>query len=225
MNRLILICLLPILFSFTFSPMTSTLNLKEDGNKAQFQLKNTTNKPIPIVISIKSRIQNEDGSEDLPNTDKFQVIPPQLIVPPNDQRTIRLKWEGEKNFDIEKSFRVIAEQVPLNIEKEKKSGIQLLLKYQAALYVISKEVKADLKVIKFKNGKKLKVWIKNFGSAHQYLNDMTLSFSFKKQSLNVPKKELKKLDGQNILAKTTRVFEFSNLAGLNKSFKAKVKTK
>jgi len=223
--RLILICLLPFLFSFTFSPMTSTLNLNEDGDKAQFQLKNTTNKPIPIVISVKSRIQKIDGSEELPDTTKFQIIPPQLIVPPNDQRTIRLKWNGDKKFDIEKSFRVIAEQVPLNIEKEKKSGIQLLLKYQAALYVITQKVSSDLKVIKFENGKKLKVWIENSGSAHQYLKDVSLSFSSKKKTLNVAKKELKILDGQNILAKTTRVFEFNSIKSLDKSFKAKVKTK
>lgn len=222
MLRLIIIAILPFLFSFSFTPMTKTLNI-DKADKTQFQIQNTSNKPIPVVLKVLSRIQKSDGSEKLPQTRDFQIIPPQVIVPPKDKRSIRLSYKGNKELDREASYRVVAEQVPLNVGEKKKSGIEMLLKYQAALYVAKDEFQSKLDINKFEVGQKLKVYIKNSGRAHQYLRNVQIAFLKDENKISVSKKDVESLEGQNILAGVERVFEFSVPKGLTQSYKALLK--
>ncbi len=204
--------------------MTSTLNLGTEGDKIQFQIDNNSKKPIPIVIKVVSRIQNKDGTEQLPQTSDFQLVPPQVIVPPNDKRTIRLKYIGTKSFDIEKSYRVIAEQVPLNLEEKQASGIQMLLKYQAALFVTSKPVKARVTLDGFEIlGEKLLINFNNSGHSHRYFQNMEIIFVKGKKEIKLNENELKPILGQNILAKSKRQFVVQLPKGLDKEFKGTIK--
>ena len=219
MQKLIIFLSLPFLFSFSFSPMTKTLNLKTDGDRTEFQIENATNKPIPVLISLKQRVQKIDGDEDLPSTDDFQITPPQVIVPPKDKRAVRIKWISKEKIQQEKAYRVIAEQVPLNLEdKNKKSGIQMLLKYQAALYVTKEEFESKLSISEFENKSKLSIVIQNKGLAHQYLRNTKLIFKKGKKILSVSKDDLSILEGQNVLSMSSRRFELKKLVGLDKTY-------
>ena len=224
MKSLLIFLLFPVFYGFNFSPMTSTLNLESEGDKIQFQIDNNSEKPIPVVLRVVSRIQNEDGTEKLPQTSDFQLVPPQVIVPPKDKRTVRLKYKGSKNFGIEKSYRVIAEQFPLNLEEKKTSGIQMLLKYQAALFVTSKPVKAKVSLVGFEIlGKKLLINFNNSGTSHRYFQNIEIIFTKGKKEIILNEKELKPILGQNILAKSKRKFVVQLPKGLQKDFKGKIK--
>mgnify|MGYP001223441176 CR=1 FL=1 len=216
--RLGWLLILPFLFSFSFSPMTETLDVSET-DKVTFQIDNPTQKPIPVLITVKERVQLLDGKEKLPDTSLIEAFPPQVIVPPKDKRSIKIKWKGKKELKGEKSFRVIAEQVPLNLDENKKSGIQMLLKYQAALYVDNGKSKSNLEIKSFKQAKVLKVTISNKGNKHQYLKNVKIFFEKKDKRLELAMRELKQLEGQNILANSTRVFEFAPLKDLDASYK------
>lgn len=130
--RYLWLLIFPFLYGFKFSPMTQTISLEKGKGKTKFEVVNTTSSPIPVVIKLLERHQNADGSERLPKTSELKAFPPQLVVPPNDKRSIRVDYIGKKNLKGEKAFRVVAEQVPLNIPKkgEKKSqnqsGIKML---------------------------------------------------------------------------------------------------
>lgn len=222
MLRLLIFTILPFIFSFSFSPMTKTLSI-DKVDKTQFEIQNNSNKPIPVVLRVLRRIQKSDGSEDLPTTSDFQIIPPQVIVPAKDKRSIRLSYKGNKKISSEASYRVVAEQVPLNVGKEKRSGIEMLLKYQAALYVSKDEFKSKLEVKSFSLEDKLKVIVENSGLAHQYLKNVEIGFLKEEKKIIISKKELKKLEGQNILSGVSREFTFSKPAGLTKAHKAYIK--
>ena len=54
---------------------------------------------------------NQDANDD------FIVYPPQLIVPPGTQQVIRVTWIGEPEPPIELAYRLIAEQLPINLSQ------------------------------------------------------------------------------------------------------------
>lgn len=218
---LIFLFVLPFVFSFKFSPMTQTIDAGNGESKAKFEIENNTAEPIPVVISVVERIQLPDGSEKLPAAKNLKAFPPQLIVPPKDKRSVRIDWSGGKDFKREKSFRVIAEQVPLNLNKNGKesAGIKMLLRYQAALYVDPGQTRPDLVVSDFSLGKELKITLENKGSAHQYLNGVRIKFVKGDKVLNVDPSDLKKMEGQNVLANSKRLFRLRAPKGLNKDFK------
>ena len=198
--------------------MTQTIDLSK-SNKGQFQIQNPTDQAIPILLKAKERIQLADGTEKLPDTKLINIFPPQIIVPPKDKRTIKVSWTGNEKISAEKSFRVIAEQVPLNVGEKKESGIKMLLKYQAALYVDNGKTKSDLKLKDFKQNKKLTIVLENVGNKHKYLKNLKIYFKKKNKTLELPLEELKTLEGQNILAKTLRKFKFTPIKGLDSSYK------
>lgn len=224
-SKLALALILPFFTAFKFSPMTQSIRLDQGQSKAKFEVENNTNEPIPVVISVVERIQLPDGSEELPKTDDLKAFPPQLIVPPKAKRSIRVDWRGDKKFATEKSYRVVAEQVPLKIGKKEDQdagGIKMLLRYQSALYIDPGKTSSDLVVDKFENSNKLKIYLRNKGSAHQYLKNVRLAFTRGKKSFVVSEKDLAVLEGQNVLAGSTRVFELPRINGLEAGFTGKI---
>lgn len=205
--------------------MTQTIDAGNGESKAKFEIENNTSEPIPVVISVVERIQLPDGNEKLPTAKNLKAFPPQLIVPPKDKRAVRIDWRGGKDFKTEKAFRVIAEQVPLDLkDKDDKeaSGIKMLLRYQAALYVDPGKTRPDLVLSDFSLGKELKITLENKGSVHQYLKGIQLKFVKGDKVLSLPTSDLKKLEGQNVLANSKRVFRLPAPKGLTKEFKGVV---
>lgn len=202
--------------------MTQTIDAGNGASKAKFEIENNTSEPIPVVISVVERIQLPDGSEKLPAAKNLKAFPPQLIVPPKDKRSVRIDWSGGKEFKSEKSFRVIAEQVPLDLKDKngkESAGIKMLLRYQAALYVDPGQTRPELVLSDFSLGKELEITLENKGSAHQYLKGVRIKFVKGDRVLNVGPSDLKKMEGQNVLANSKRVFRLRAPKGLTKEFK------
>lgn len=224
MIKLIVLCLLPLFFSFNFSPMTQTIDLAQGQKTTQFVVNNSSSEPIPIVIKAVTRMQKIDGKEELNPTKDISVFPPQLIVPAKGKRTIRVDWKGKNKLQSEQAYRVIAEQVPLSLDavKDKKGGIKILLRFMTALYVRPEGVKSDVSLTKFVVGKKLKLHVQNAGNAHQYLKDVKVHFFKGEKKINLAGKELESIEGQNVLGNTTRVFVLDLPKGLDSSFKGNI---
>lgn len=203
---------LPLLVSFSFTPMSQTIELSQGQKEAQFLLDNPTNEPMAVVISVTDRKQKTDGQEDNAKTSELIAFPPQLILPPKEKRTIRVQWTGEKP-NLEKAFRVVAEQLPLKVDgkKQKGSGIKMLMRYKAALYVNPGETEASLVLGVIEESKDgLKVHIENKGSQHRLLLNPTLSVTAGKKTINLNGEALKGLAGENVLAGSKRVFTIAS---------------
>ncbi|MFG1500098.1 fimbria/pilus periplasmic chaperone [Halobacteriovorax sp. XZX-3] len=221
MKLLILLALFPLLMSFTFRPTSQTIDLSNGQKATQFQIENTSSEMIPVTVNVFGRIQKEDGSESLPKTNDVSVFPPQLIISPGDRKTIRVDWKGDASISSEKVYRIVAEQVPLkrgNTNSKNRGGIKMLLKYMNVLYVTKKEFKPKLEASHYNAGKMIRIYIANKGSSHQYLKNVKFDFVKGNQKLSIPTKELAKLNGQNILANTTRYFEFHNTINLKNGY-------
>jgi fimbrial chaperone protein len=226
MKLLILLVALPWLLAFKFSPMSQAIRPAEGDQHALFWIENDTNEKMALEISVKKRIMDETGKEELPETDEITVLPPQLIVPAKDKRSVRVSWKGKKDIDQERAFRVIAEQLPLKLDQQskKKSGIQMLMKYMAALYVTPKDAQSQITVSSYSQSRgKLKIIIKNEGKAHRLLIDPTLIFQKGDQKISLKADELKGLTGENVLAQCQRIFEVNYQKPLPENAKVTIK--
>lgn len=55
--------------------------------------------------------KNEDAGKD------FTIYPAQLVLKPDAQCSVRIRWLGDPNFKQEEACRIIAEQLPVNLTK------------------------------------------------------------------------------------------------------------
>ncbi len=209
MNLLFVLLFLPILFSFKFNPMSQAIELDSGKKSVQFIAENETNEKMAIEFSVKERKMNALGIEELPDTKSVSIFPPQLIIPPKEKRTIRVNWNGPSDIKGELPFRVIAEQLPLDVEgKKKASGIQMLMRYMAALYVTPKDAESKLQaVLQSSTAKELSLLVKNSGNKHQVLTKPTLVINKNGKKWILKEKDLVGAQGENILPGSERLFK------------------
>jgi fimbrial chaperone protein len=226
MNRWILLLVLPFLFSFTFAPMSQTIELTNDRQAVQFFLENDSPASMAVELTIKERSMDQAGNENLAASEEVKVFPPQVIIPAGEKRAIRVSYSGTKDLKIEKNYRVIAEQLPLNVDAKtkEKAGIQMLMKYVAALYVAPANAKSDLKILSHAaNGKVIKLLIENSGTRHQLLNAPVLKYSVKDKKHEIKAEELQGLAGENVLAGTKREFVIKSTKSIPADAKLELK--
>lgn len=212
MNLLFILFATTFLFSFKFSPMSQSLVLEGNNKSAQFQVENDTAESMGIELTVKERIMNSEGKEELPATSELSIFPPQMIIPPKEKRTIRVLWNGPGKIPSERSFRVVAEQLPLNVNKKKSgTGIQMLMKYMAAFYVSPPDAEPEVKVSYLGTAdKKLSFKIINSGTGHQIIYKPKLTFKKGSDKWVLEEKDLVGFAGENVLAKSERIFKVTS---------------
>ena len=208
-------------WAFRLSPMTLSL----DKNKTQEYLNvenGAEDAKVAIELSATLRVVDNRGKESRPKTEDIKIFPAQFFLAPGEKRRVKIRYEGQMEIANEKSYRIVAEQLPVEQAepKSKQSGINILLKYVAALYYSPTDCKSELKVTKVQaTSGKIALALKNEGNCHHLLKNPELIV---KQGNKIQKtlksSELKPLVGENILAKSERIFEVS----LKNNFKGKL---
>ena len=215
---------LTLLCSFKFSPMSQSIEITSGQKMVQFQVENESPEAMAVEFTVKERVMDDNGKENLPSTSELSVFPPQVIIPPKEKRTVRVNWTGKSVPTTEKAYRVIAEQLPVKVDEKSKrrSGIQMLMRYMAALYVTPSDVQSDVVVESFTFKQDLlQITLTNKGTKHQILTDPTLKFSSDSGNWTLNKSDLKSLSGENVLAGSKRTFEIRT----NKKIPADAKVK
>ncbi len=209
---------------FSLNPMSHVIRLEDKQTQAQFMLDNPTSEPMAVEVSVRDRIQLADGKEDTPVSHDISVFPPQLIIPAYEKRSVRVQWRGKKP-KTERAFRVIAEQLPLQVDGKKKkgSGIKMLLKYVAALYVNPGDTEAKLSVSEIIAGNELTVVLENQGSEHQMLINPTLTLTKGTQKIRLSGDALKSMAGENMLAGSRRIFRIPSVPAVTNGFQGTIK--
>lgn len=212
MNLVLFFVCIPFLFAFKFHPMSQSIELSEKQKAVQFWLENDSDEKLGIELTVVERVMDINGKETLPATSQINVFPPQVIIPAKEKRAVRVSWNGEGELKSEKSFRVIAEQLSVKVDEKTKrrSGIQMLMKYMAALYVTPANAESKIAVEAIQSmDKKLAVTVSNKGNKHQILGKPVLTIKSKDNKQVLKEKELGGLAGENVLAESTRTFQIS----------------
>ncbi len=205
-----LLILGPLFFlcAFKFSPMSQSLELDAGSKSVQFIAENETDQVMPIEFTVKERVMDVNGKEEFPAAKNLSIFPPMVSIPPKEKRTIRVNWNGPKDLSSELAFRVIAEQLPLDVSgKPKSSGIQMLMRYMAALYVTPKGVSSKItSSILSSTPDGMKLSVKNDGKKHQILVKPTLVINQGGKKVSLKGNDVGALSGENILAGSERHF-------------------
>lgn len=226
MNRLLALAAFPFLYAFTFSPMSQTIDLSENQKGTQYLIENSTSEPMAIELSVQERKMNIKGEETLSDTKEMMVLPPQIIVPPGDKRTIRVNWLGKEIPKEEKNFRVIAEQLDLDVNQKpkKKGGVKMLMKYMATLYLTPKDAESKITITSFSfENKELKMLIENSGNKHQILGNPKIVFTHDDKKTEFTDPDLKGLAGENVLGNSKREFVIKTDKAVSPKSKVSIK--
>lgn len=204
--------------AISFTPIEVDFSPAGRATTQVFRLENTNTEPAAVEISVKSRQMARNGEDVLGEADEqFSIFPAQVVLQPGQAQTIRVQYTGPASIDTERPFRLIAEQLPIDVGQAPQNGgrMRLLVKYVASVYVVPQNVKAvlsvqDVQAATDSQGQWLDVTVLNEGGTRKILRDARLVLG----SATLEGAAVKGLAGENILAKTTRTFRIPAPAGL-----------
>lgn len=159
---------------FQLQPMSATID-PTAGGTTSFEVRNTTNAPIAVQMRATTRRILPDGTElNDDASDQLQIFPSQLILRPAQVQTVRVRWLGDQTLLRERAFRLVAEQLPINLERsaEESSSVRMMLRYRASLYVRPPGAARDVVVSDlFTENDEVSFTIENRGTAHAFIGE------------------------------------------------------
>lgn len=201
--------------AFTMAPIRMEFEPTGRGANQAFRLENDSTNIVPVQISMLTREVALDGSEtNAIAEDDFLVYPQQVMLKPGQAQTIRVKWLGNPKPQKELAYRILAEQLPVNLEKGKsrESKINVLVRYLGSVYIVPKGAKADVALASAtgqtdatgKHG--IELIFHNRGNAHSILSDLRLKVQAGGKTVELGPERLPNIAGENILAEQKRRF-------------------
>jgi len=200
--------------AFTFFPMSVSIAATGPNSATTFELVNDSEQPITVALKTITREVDLEGTETNDPADKdFLIFPTCLSIPAKSSKNVTVQYCGNVNIWTESSYRIIAEQLPVDFTKPATSGVNIIVRYVAALYVAPATVKPTLVLASVtgaeKDGKKgLTVTLKNEGTRHALLSDslIRITQSSGSSAVEISGTALTEIEGQNILALSARNF-------------------
>src|SRR5207249_2350342 len=169
--------------AFVLCPCTMDFEPTGRGANRNFRVENSSDEPVAVQVSILKRSMDIDGNETyVPADSDFTVYPPQTVLRPKQSQTIRVMWLGKVKPAKELNYRILAEQLPVNLSKEAKPGakVNIMLRYLGTIYVVPKGAKSRLVLDcvtqekTTENKTNLVITLQNQGTAHALLKDLKL---------------------------------------------------
>jgi fimbrial chaperone protein len=206
-------------FAFKLLPISRTFAPSGAGATQSYQVVNDSNEKLAVSVSMYERQVDLTGKESYKGADDdFLVYPPQILLQPGAQQTVKVTWVGEAQPPKELAYRMIAEQVPVDLDKPQANvtkpvgQIKVLLRYIGSVYVRPANVQPDvvLEAIapqkKANGANELAFTLSNRGTAHAVLKNLQLHLSAGSTKVDLKPEQLKDVSGANILAGNKRRF-------------------
>jgi fimbrial chaperone protein len=207
--------------AFKLEPISKVFEPAGTAATQSYKIINDTSEQIAVELSMMKRKISLEGEETTEKADDdFLVYPSQIILPPQGVQSVRVTWLGNPNPEKELNYRIIAEQLPINLKDTQQSqsqaiaaGIKITFRYIGSVYIRPKNTQS--KVIlngitheKSKDGNDLLViTFDNQGTRRAVLSELNLNLTSDKGTQFTLKPE--QLEGVNnglILAGNQRRF-------------------
>ncbi|HVR36447.1 MAG TPA: fimbria/pilus periplasmic chaperone [Methylomirabilota bacterium] len=214
---------IPAAHAFKLVPIKMDFEPAGRGANQAFRLENESTNTVAIQISMLTRRMDMDGKETNTSADDdFIVYPPQVLLKPKQVQTVRVKWVGDSKPEKELAYRILAEQLPVNLENEKQAGaqIKLLIRYLGSVYIVPKGAKADVVLesavprTDAQGQRQIELIFHNRGNAHMILRDLRLTIQVGDKTVELEPEALPNIAGENMLAGGKRRFVVPWPAGL-----------
>lgn len=210
--------------NFEFSPIVADLTTAGKGSVLLSKVTSHDSFDIPVVVRVLERSMTETGEEKRTPTTDLEVFPSQFILTAKSQRYIKVVWKGPTDLPHEKSYRILVEHLPVDLQAAKKgaASISIMTNYSGMIYVNSKPTSPRVNLVSLSQGKadrSLAVEIANDGDKHSIISKPELDVRCKDNesvSFSLGGAALKNLEGRNMLARTKLQTSISTPAGMTK---------
>ena len=211
MSRLCLIALLTVLtvvpaFSFTFEPMVATLSPSGPEAVQTFHVANEGTGRLAVQFAVYSRASSLEGVElNTDASDLFTIYPTSAFIEPGASASVKLQWHGPAHLLVERCFRFVAQNVALDAGLAKTSGIKVMFRYVASVYVGGAAVTPKLETTVLGTERKqgengYTIEIVNNGSRHVVVDSASLEITTPEgDSVQLDSEQLEFLSGFNYL--------------------------
>jgi fimbrial chaperone protein len=210
--------LLPVK-AFQLKPITMDFDPSGEGATRSFTVTNEGGDPIAVQMTITTRKVALNGEEVRDEVEDFIIYPAQLVLLPGEVQIIRVTWAGDSDPKKELAYRIIGEQLPIDLDEkaaidESEGHFNILMRYIGAIYVVPPSVKAQLVVDTVEElkdeggGNIIALTVQNIGTKHIMLNeyDITLKGKQNGERLILSKEHIPNLGQANMLTGIKRRF-------------------
>ena len=182
-------------WAFKLSLGVSTLELAEGMYATTATIVNTSKNMIAIEAGARIRTYSRDGVESFEQSaEHLIIIPSQMIIPPESEQVLSIRWTGPREIPQEKAYRLLIEYVSVSEDKLKgetpqtqQAGININYRIAKSFYVSPKGAKADIllqKVTKqnIEDKEMLQLSFQNLGTKHQIVHGLEVAFTTQAQT-------------------------------------------
>jgi fimbrial chaperone protein len=186
--------------SFIVSPIR--INFDSGAKSTVIKITNQDDEAVTIQLGVKKWNQNEIGYDTYEETKDIVVFPRILTLEKEEERIIRVGYQGDKDLEEEKAFRLYLNELPVN----KAGGLALNFSFNIAMPIYVSPLKDVwnplIEKVGFSGGT-LAVKVKNNGNTHFIIGKITASV-IDKSGKTVFEKEA---NGRSLLAGAVKTFD------------------
>jgi fimbrial chaperone protein len=189
--------------AFNFTPIDATLRPAGSGATQTFSVENPSPGPVAVEITMHTREMTPGGEDVLASAENlFTVYPSQLILQPGARQSIRVQWTGPAELEQERAFRLIAEELPIQLgeESEEGAGLDLLVRYVASIYVQPQGTEARLSIEPEATEDGVVLVVRNQGTMRAVLRDEDYAIYADGEAIELDAAQSEALSAVNVLA-------------------------
>ncbi len=204
--------------AFQFRPMSQVFAPSGADAIRSYQVVNDEDDRIAVEVTVVERHMNLDGEETYqPAEDDFLIYPAQIILEPGATQVVRVTWLGDPEPAQELAFRLVAEQLPINLVDPNEPApvrpvgqVQILLRYMGSLFVRPAGTQAAVSIESVvsqadaQGADAVAITFANTGNASASLRDLSLSLTAQGQSVTLSSEDLKDMAGTTVLPGQSR---------------------
>lgn len=206
--------------AFRLEPISRVFEPAGAGATQSYEVINDSAEQIAVELSMAERKISLEGQETTESADDdFLVYPSQIVLPPQGVQSVRVTWLGNPNPEKELAYRMIAEQLPINLNNPEESqaettsgAIKVMFRYIGSVYIRPKnaESKVVLNGITHEKGTdgndRLVITFENQGTRRAVLSELNLNLTSQGSQLTLKPEQLEGVNNGVILAGNQRRF-------------------
>lgn len=206
--------------AFKLEPISRVFEPAGAGATQSYQVINDSAEQIAVELSMAERKISLEGQETTESADDdFLVYPSQIVLPPQGVQSVRVTWLGNPNPEKELAYRIIAEQLPINLNNPEESqaettsgAVKVMFRYMGSVYIRPKnaESKVVLNGITHEKGTdgndRLVITFDNQGTRRAVLSELNLNLTSQGSQLTLKPEQLEGVNNGVILAGNQRRF-------------------
>ena len=201
--------------AYKLEPISRVFTPSGSSSSQTFELTNSGSERVAVMMSFTTLELDADHNEsNRPADDDFLVYPAQILLPPNGRQTVRVTWLGTPNPASELAYRIIAQQVPIELLDKTApptptGQMKVLVTYRGSIYIrpaaaAPKIVLDSAEVTEEAGHEALVVTLRNAGSAVGLLKNCSVRIETKSAAFDVPVANMSAIVNTRILARHTR---------------------